>query len=497
MQRYSYKAGNMQKKHYFLLLFYFILFNSANARSFFKTDSLLSIFEVKESNLKVKLLVKYIKDNLLNSPNNELYTSKTEIEEFLNKYNEQDKDAYKYFNESIYQQRLFHVDACENNLIKAIQSADKNGNYFLSYTFLSYLANIQAEEGDVVGAVSSYRIAKKNAIKLNDTNLQMIIDIAISDVYYKNNIYSLSLFYLNQAEAIGNKFWPDDQRVKNSIYYNKSEIFFRMKMMDSLVAYNQKLKNSKANTYKLYTYKNRTDCYLYLLQHNYGKAINLIHKMRKDEGYKFEDADLQNLSDAYYKNGQLDSAKFIITQLLSRPSETNHPEIKYHLYNVLGKIAEQKSHYKSASGYFKLSLQQSEDNMNRLNQVGNISSLIKADEIEGYYSQKNETYRTERAWLIVIIIFALLIILIIAMFYRTIKQKRHYEKLLFATTKEELAFLNSHDVRKYLTNILGLIEVIKLSENKEKEYLLAEDYLFTSAEQLDEAIKNISQKLDD
>jgi signal transduction histidine kinase len=135
--------------------------------------------------------------------------------------------------------------------------------------------------------------------------------------------------------------------------------------------------------------------------------------------------------------------------------------------------------------------------MSRLNQVGNISSLIKADEIEGYYSQKNETYRTERAWLIVIIIFALLIILIIAMFYRTIKQKRHYEKLLFANTKEELAFLNSHDVRKYLTNILGLIEVIKLSENKEKEYLLAEDYLFTSAEQLDEAIKNISQKLDD
>jgi hypothetical protein len=487
----------MDKKRYFLFLFFFIVINHANARSSLKTDSLLNIFGIKERDLKVKLLVKYIKDNLLNSPNNELYASKTGIDGFLDKYNVQDKDAYKYFNESIYQQRLLHMDACENDLIKAIQSADKNGDYFLSYTLLSYLAYIQTEEGNVVGAVSSYRIAKKNAIKLNDTNLQMIIDINISDVYYKNDFYSLSLFYLNQAEAIGNRFWPDDLRVKNSIYYNKSENFYRMNMVDSLAVYNEKLKNSKANTYKLYTYKNRTDCYLFILRHDYKKAINLIYTMQNDGGYKFEEEDLKNLSDAYYKKGQLDSAEFIVKQLLSRPSASNHPEVKYHLYNVLGQIAEQKSRYKSASDYFKLSLLQSADNMNRLNQVDNISSLIKADEIEGYYSQKSETYRTERMWLIVVIGFALLIILIIAMFYRTIKQKRHYEKLLFRTTKEELAFINSHDVRKYLTNILGLIEVIKLSENKSEEYLLAEDYLFSSAEDLDKAIKNISQKLDD
>ena len=206
---------------------------------------------------------------------------------------------------------------------------------------------------------------------------------------------------------------------------------------------------------------------------------------------------MQTLSDAYYQNGQQDSAEFIINKLLSSPSETNHPEIKYRLYNVLGEIYEQKSDYKSATGYFKLSLQQLEDNINRLNQVDDISSLIKTDEIEGYYSQKSEIYQRERMWLIVAIGFSLLIILIIAMFYRTIKQKRHYEKLLFTTKKEELAFINSHDVRKYLTNILGLIEVIKLGENKGKEYLEAEEYLFSSAEHLDMAIKNISQKLDD
>ena len=144
------------------------------------------------------------------------------------------------------------------------------------------MAYVQTEEGNVVGAVSSYRMAKKNAVKLNDTNLQMIIDINISDVYYKNDFYSLSLFYLNQAQAIGDKFWPDDLRVKNSIYYNKSEIFFRMNKVDSLAVYNEKLKKSKANTYKLYTYKNRTDCYLYLLRRNYKKASFIQCKMMED-----------------------------------------------------------------------------------------------------------------------------------------------------------------------------------------------------------------------
>jgi signal transduction histidine kinase len=88
-------------------------------------------------------------------------------------------------------------------------------------------------------------------------------------------------------------------------------------------------------------------------------------------------------------------------------------------------------------------------------------------------------------------------VLVIAMFYRTIRQKRHYEKLLYTTQKEELSYINSHDVRKHLTNILGLIEVLRHGENKGKEYIHAENHLFHSARELDKAIKNISKKLDD
>jgi hypothetical protein len=488
----------MLKKIYFFLVFFCFSLKLTAGAVTVKTDSAINaILQIKEKKPREKQLISYFRNYFQEMPVSRLNAAKIEINEFLKKNKIESWAAYEYLVESLCQDKLGHPTSSKNAMIKAIQAANKDGDDYLECNFLNFLAYKQTEEGNVIGAVSSYRLAKKGAIKLHDTNLQMIIDINISDVYYKNDFYSQSLFYLDQAQAISIKYWPDDQRFGNIIYYNKSENFFRMGNLDSLKFYNEKLKNAKANTYKLYTFRNRTDYYLLLLRHNYKNAIDLIHKMKSDEGYKFDDHDLQNLSYAFYKNGQLDSAKFIVNQLLANPAEANHPEIKYHLYNVLGEIAGQKGDYKTASEDFKLSLQQTEDNMNRLTQVDNISSLIKVDELEGYYTERSDDLKKERIWLLIAMAFALLIILIITIVYRTIKQKRHYEKLLFAAKKEELSFINSHDVRKHLTNILGLIEVIKNSDNKGKEYIQAEDYLFQSAQELDRSIKNISEKLDD
>jgi len=485
----------MLRKCCFYLLILCIVCNSAEALSTINS-SFLNVLQVKDKTQKEKQLINYIRGYFSTAPLNDLYSSKNEIIELINKNKLESRDALAYFTESIYQGRLLHEEDSKVAMIKAIQFAEKSKDDYLLCSFLNFLAFKQTEEGNVIGAVSSYRMAKKEAIKLGDVNLQMIIDVNVSDVFYKNNFYSQSLFYLDQAQAIATRFWPDDRRIKNVIYYNKAENFFRMKMPDSLLVYNEALQNSSANTYKLYTYKKRTDYYLLLLHHDYNRAISAIHALQNDEPYKFDDRDLQNLSEAFYMNNQPDSAKRIINQLLLKPYTVNHPEIKYHLYDVLGKIAEKQNDYKSSSAYFKLSLQQSGEVMNRLTRVDNISSLIKVDEMEGYYSQKSETYEKERLWLIFAVILAILVILVIAMFYRTIKQKRHYEKLLFISQKRELSFLNSHDVRKHLTNILGLIEVIKDSKNKEQEYFEVEDHLFSSACELDKAIKNISEKLD-
>jgi hypothetical protein len=81
--------------------------------------------------------------------------------------------------------------------------------------------------------------------------------------------------------------------------------------------------------------------------------------------------------------------------------------------------------------------------------------------------------------------------------YRIIRQKRYYELLIYDANRKELAFINSHEVRRHLANILGLAYMIKESEVNDNERLLAENHLLEAARELDESIRNIAQKLND
>jgi tetratricopeptide (TPR) repeat protein len=232
------------------------------------------------------------------------------------------------------------------------------------------------------------------------------------------------------------------------------------------------------------------------LHHDYSGAIKAIIALQKDTLYRYDDTDEQNLADAYYNAGKLDSAKNIINKLLVSEAQNNHPEVKLHLYRILGQIAEQQNDFKQAGYNFKRAMQQSEDHIARLTKVGNVSSEIKIDEMQGAYLHKEEVYQQERLWLIFMVITAVLTIVIVAVSYRSARQKRYYERILFTTRKEELAFINSHEVRRHLSNILGIVNMLKDSEDKYQDYLEVEGYLLTAAEDLDQSIKNISDKLD-
>ncbi|WP_179413939.1 hypothetical protein HDF19_17745 [Mucilaginibacter sp. E4BP6] len=487
-------------KRYLIILFSFLTVNSNATLPNIKPNNfnnLNDILQSKDQNLKERKLTKYIEVYFENIQIDSFNTAKTQLDGLLLKNNIENQEPLDYFIQSFYYSKLSRVNEAEYALLKAIEMAEKNSDHYLLYSFFTYLAIIQNNAGNTIAAISSYRLANKEAMIMNDSYLQILLDINISDMFYRNSFYDQSLRYLDQAMAIIVKNRVDEQRLKNAIYFNKAENYFRMNEIDSLTKYNKSLKDARSGTNKLYTFRNRTSYYLDLLQHNYKDAIKHIKILQKDTLYQFDNFDKINLADAYYYVGNPDSAKNIIEQLLAGETQNNHSEIKSHLYDVLGKISEAKQDYKTAASNFKLAFQQSENSVNKLTQVGNISSQIKIDEMEDAYLQKETGYQKEQLWLILIVILAVFIIIIVALSYKSIKQKRRYESLLYKTKKQELSFLNSHDVRKHLTNILGIIHVLQHSENKKKEYLQVEDRLFYSAEKLDESIKNISNKLDE
>ncbi|MDB4925012.1 hypothetical protein [Mucilaginibacter sp.] len=487
----------MLKFSYLSLLLFGFSFNLRAVPTSVSQDSILTIVKLHDRDLQEKKLLVYLKSVFERCPVDSLHSSQIETDKLLSKYNIKNSTAIKYFIESVCQGRLLHLEKAESALARAIELASKNSDHYLLYAFFSQLAFLQSYMGNTIDAISSFRIANKEAIILKDPNLQVVIDINISDIYYRNNFYNQSLFYLNQALSIIKKHHIREQRLNNAIYYNKSENYFRMGNIDSLKKYNQILNNTKIGTFRLYMYKNRTNYYLSLLRHDYKNAINRIIELKNDPLYlyQFDNTDELNLANAYYYAGKSDSAKKSIERLLVKQEQKNHPEIKLHLFRMLGGIAENENNLQQAVYNLKMALQQSEDYIGRLTQVDTVTSQIKIDEMMGAYTQKEDAYKRERLWLIFSMVVALLIIIIGTMLYINTKQKRHYEKLLFTTQKEELAFINSHQVRRHLSNILGIIETMKHSKDKNEEYLLVEDHLLCAAENLDTAIKNISDKL--
>lgn len=461
-----------------------------------RADSLINILKLNNQDIKERKLIKYIRDVWQNSPVSDLKTAKLEFDKLFSTYNVENKATFDYFIESIYQQRISQTDEAENTLLKAIAIADQNDDHYLLYAFFTNLGFLQTYKGNTTNAISSFRIAKKEAITLKDANLQVMIDINISDIYYRNNLYNQSLFYLTQATDLINQFHVSEQRLKNAIYNNMAENYFLMNNADSLKKYNTILHEVKSGTLRLYIYRKRTDYYLSLLYHDYSTAIQQINALKKDSRYQYDNMDEQNLADAYYNAGGLDSAKHIINKLLAGPQQNNHPEIKLHLYQILGEIAEREHNDKQASYNFKMAFQQAREHIGRLTQVGNISTEIKVDEMQGAYLHKEKVYQQQRLWLILMMFIAIFTLVTVGMFYRNIKQKRYYEQMLFTAKKEQLAFINSHEVRRHLSNILGIVDMLKHSENRYDDYLEVEEYLLNAAQSLDAAIKNISEKLD-
>jgi tetratricopeptide (TPR) repeat protein len=464
-------------------------------------DTLANIIEQKDNYSRQKRLIVFLKNYINASQPDKLKAVQDTFNQAFTRAGMLDKDAFAYFMLSYGLYKQHNLKDAEAYMNKAIQMADKHNDANLLFLFYTHLSFIQTDQGNFIGAIYSYRLSKKELTKLKDKlpdNRPLAsININISDLYYKSGFYTQALNYLDRALALLAKDEKNMALLSSAIYYNKSEIFFRQGNLDSLKAYHIKLNDPRNKNYKIYNYRQRTAYYITMLKGDYPLAIKEIIAMEQSPKYVYNELEEQRLADAYFMNGQLDSAKKKVEGQLAILSANNHPEIKYHFYDVLAQIAQKKGDSKLASYNFMLALKESQENNLRLTQVGDISSQIKIDEAETSYTQRAAIYEKERLWLIFMVVVAALIIVAIALIYRNVKQKRHYEQLLFATKKAELAFINSHEVRKHLTNILGIMDIIQHSDNNKEEYKQCEEYLLSSAKRLDEAIKNISEKINE
>ncbi|WCT13242.1 hypothetical protein [Mucilaginibacter jinjuensis] len=135
--------------------------------------------------------------------------------------------------------------------------------------------------------------------------------------------------------------------------------------------------------------------------------------------------------------------------------------------------------------------------MTRLVEVNTIAARLKLDDMQSSYILREEGFKWEQLWLIFSVVTIGLVLIVAAILYRSIRQKRYFEKLLYDSQRDELSFINSHEARRHLSNILGIIDTISHSGDKHKGYLEAGAHLLKTAEALDSSIRHIADKLND
>lgn len=475
-------------------IFFFALIAIARAESF-KKDSLLAILKNKESATQKRDLVIYLRYAFGDMPVKDLDAARRQTAKLLRSFGEQDSEGVIYFVDGICHLRQGNDRAAQNFLLKAIEEGNRADDHYLLYACFIHLAFVYTDEGNVIAAITSFRSAKKEATIVDDAYLQALIDVNLSDTYYRNAMLDHALFYLDEAQSLVDSHHIANWRMQNGIYYNKAEVFFQYRNIDSLRKYNKALNQAKKGTPGLYTFQKRTDYYLVLLQKQYPKVINIIKALKNDSLYQFKTVDKQCLADAYFQAGQLDSAKSTITGLINDTAEQKHAERNLRFYKLLGDIENKRGDYKGAAAAYNTAFSHTWEQLKRIINVGSISSQIRIDEVQSSYALRTETYKRERLWLIFLITASTLFIIIGALLYYNIHRKKYYEKLLFESQRNEIAFINSHEVRRHASNLMGIMHVINQGDHKYENFVEVEQHLVDELNSLDGAIRNISNKL--
>ena len=141
---------------------------------------------------------------------------------------------------------------------------------FCCTTFFNQLGFLEADNGNFIKAIESYKIAKGESLKLNDFELQAHEDNNIADIYLKIHLYNQSLYYLNQSLKIASKYSVTE--FKCFVLLNKAVVFYGLNDLDSVTRCYQALRALKEPPANLQIFTGHMQFYMDVLKHNYPQS---------------------------------------------------------------------------------------------------------------------------------------------------------------------------------------------------------------------------------
>ncbi len=393
--------------------------------------------------------------------------------------------------------RQLALKRAEQRLFDGIALAKRTKDAYFQYLFHLNLAFVQTDLGDQVSAIYNYGLARVQALQLNNDVFLSKVNLGLSDLYYKTGLFEQSLAYLDQLQLQVNQQPKKFEGLTAFIHYNKAENFFRLNNADSLAYYSHLFLNKDDSIYNHHWLSLRLRYYQLFIKGRYAEALPIIKQLIRSEQRDDAFTDQWALTQAYFKTGRSDSARLLLKNQIARPETQQQSLMMSSSYETLSRIDAAEGDYNSAYQNAQIGLDILDKRLKKVARVGDVSSKIRTEQVEIAYQSEAMRYKRERVILIFAILLAVLVIMVSVMLYRNMRQQSRYEKLLYADKRQELAFINSHEVRRHLSNILGLCDMLKAEHLKPEEIDRFKDYLHSSAKSLDESIKNIERKLNE
>ncbi|MET4141888.1 hypothetical protein [Pedobacter sp. UYP1] len=400
-----------------------------------------------------------------------------------------DKKAFRFEIEALYAKRLLKFDQAKRYILSALDETPQESPRFIK--LLRILAFIDTDLENYMRAMESYLIIEKQLQSQQDTSKLILNYANIADLYIKSSLYKEAIEALDTAHHLAVQ--QGREQMQLLVYENKATAYFHLNNLDSLNYYAAKVSRIRfVNAGNVHRLK-----YMILLLKKDKRSIDEIKVLVDNANDPEKLYTYLHFARAYLLFDQTEKARKIALKLLSSADLKSLGYMRGKLFNIVGDTYAKEKKFALAAQYYKKATDQAAVNTVKTMETGSILNYLKYDEIKKKYVVAQEDLQVRQNYFMLCMVVASMIILTFIFLYRSLKMKKKYDELMFNKLNSEISFINSHEIRGYLSNILGIIMVIKMSEDRKETYLEFEQALFDSAENLDNSIQNIAKILND
>nr|WP_183558358.1 hypothetical protein [Mucilaginibacter sp. SP1R1]MBB6148289.1 hypothetical protein [Mucilaginibacter sp. SP1R1] len=429
---------------------------------------------------------------IMDAPVDSIVHNRKKILAAVAKINLSNRNAIYYEIEALYAKRLMRLQDAKYFILKALNSVDVPQKQLLR--LLTQLAYVNTDLEDYSGALESYKMIEKLLVGAKDIKERISNYVDEADLYTKAALFNESINSLNRAlNLIHNQ---KGASVPILLYVNMAEAYFYLGNRDSLQYYTDKALQSPKKTFHhaiaLHHFK-----YMELLLKKDPAAIDEIKVLISEPKDRNDLGTYLLLAKTYYEFDQTANAKKIAFKMLATGDLRNHKYLCSKLYKLLGDIYHKENNPELSSLYYKKSIEQTSLHIEKQLNSENMLVSLKYYDLKDKYLIAEKDLKVRKKYLVLLSVIAPMIIIILFLLYKSLQIRKKFNELRFNKLNEEISMMNSHEVRRYLANILGIITIIQISENKFEAYQEVERALCDSAENLDTSIKSIADKLND